>query len=521
MEPFGADVWDEGTEQLRPQSLEGVGGDCLLLQLDVHLGAGSLGRGAPGAANPMGPRLVQLADLSSTVSSPGHELSITLLCGVLAVSLSALCALLAWVFSDEASGAGSEEDGQAKGGKGKSRLAVLDNAKFLLMILIVVDHLKGNAGGEWGWKWGVGTLEGITQMHTRSYCFLNGLVAKDGPSTRALRNVVTRLLVPLLLFAIVEPLLEGRVKDYRNQLKYRVEFARWPWCGEPAALLPIWYLHALLWWRLGGFLLHPLPPVAKLLVAFLISSAGGYLKLIQCSALEPAASFFVVYVAGQLCPVEELLRRVPSTWGSFATGMLYLLVSSFFLASPLGLAFMDDSVVPIWGWAGVAHHGGLAHGLYFLRGLFRHVFELSRFFAFLVLGVCPRGSSVLSNLGQRSLYAYLLNGPLVHDLFKMVHVPVSPYYLGKLIQWEALVVLSVFITLLLSAAPVREVFRHILEPVWLEQLLDAAGAGPAAGKLPLPASPTQEPPEVRSTPAASAGSPAASGPVSAAAPSGA
>jgi len=408
------------------------------------------------------------------------ELGLSIQAGLISAVFLCGCILIFFVFMEEPKEA-DETDCRSNEG-GRSRLDILDNAKFLLMALIVIDHAKGNAEKYWGWTTGVPELEAITQCHTRIYCFLSGVVAKDAPSKRGFRNIFGRLVLPIVLFSFVDPLLVLS-DQFGAQMKTNLIVAYNPVYLGPAALMPIWYMHALVLWRLGGWAIYPLSPYCKFLVAFAVSAFGGYFVPLHLSALEPAFVYFVVYVLGQLCPMEAILKRLPQTWASISTGIVLLVMSTIWLSLPFVLAFMDDGSIPIWGWAGRAHQSDLSGALYWLRGLFRHTFELSRGFVFLFL-CCPRSPGRMAEWGQRSLYAYLLNNIFLTDFCRLVHVPSSSTQAGQTVQIVILVTLSFSLVALLSTAWVRELFRPILEPVWLENFL--CGVPETKGKTPVP-----------------------------------
>merc|ERR1740121_260755 len=77
------------------------------------------------------------------------------------------------------------------------------------------------------------------------------------------------------------------------------------------------------------------------------------------------------------------------------------------------------------------------------------------------------------------------------DLTKVIHIPSRETPQGQMLQLEALLVFSCMLAAVLSMSWVRELFRPILEPQWLEDLLFRDGkaavgkssAGGAEGKV--------------------------------------
>merc|ERR1712176_1033901 len=67
------------------------------------------------------------------------------------------------------------------------------------------------------------------------------------------------------------------------------------------------------------------------------------------------------------------------------------------------------SSIPLFEWVGIPSCGFSSDALFWLRGNFRNVLEMTKGMIFLIL-VCPRSRCFMTIYGQYSLYPYLLQG---------------------------------------------------------------------------------------------------------------
>lgn len=102
-------------------------------------------------------------------------------------------------------GAPSTATRQGEAGVGKQRCAHLDNAKLILMFMVVFTHCHDATRG---WRWNVELHFLVNPFCTRAFGFISGLCAQDAPDGDAACRIVFRMVAPLVLYCIiVEPLL--------------------------------------------------------------------------------------------------------------------------------------------------------------------------------------------------------------------------------------------------------------------------------------------------------------------------
>merc|ERR1719464_1064291 len=154
---------------------------------------------------------------------------------------------------------------------------------------------------------------------------------------------------------------------------------------------------------------------------------------------------------------------MPSSLLVKAVGGALLAVAFGLQTSAQGRVVME--AVPSFGWAGLPTEFCSSEevALYWIRGLFKNVLELSKGLIFLLL-CCPRSGGPMARLGRHSIYPYLLH-------------PIALEWCGPLLNVTPpacqLLVLPLAVTVLLASWPVRLVFGIFLEPRWLERLLAA------------------------------------------------
>lgn len=348
-----------------------------------------------------------------------------------------------------------------------SRIYVLDTAKFLALPLVCVWHMGCSSG-----------YCHFIAFHTRIFCFVSGVVSKDPPSMKQFRSVTFNLVVPTMMYCFVLtpfvfPLLHWRLpteEDYGYVNVFRYYFK--------ANARVVWFLIALTFWRIWGFMLMPLKRSARLPVAVCFAAISGYVDLGDtynpedgAFKLGNAAVFFPVFVAGQLFPLEVVFENIPWRWTYFLLGVALIGALFYTEGSATGRAFMSG-VPTQGGWAGKDFISVQESGLFWAREiLFFNTLSIVKTLIFIVL-CCPRVSSFMSDLGQHSLYPYLLHLQFIEPIARLLSLA------GIELTSSSLIELAVSIPLctLLATNPVRKVFGVFIQPMWLEYLLGDASA---------------------------------------------
>mmetsp|Transcript_19530 Transcript_19530/g.31312 ORF Transcript_19530/g.31312 Transcript_19530/m.31312 type:complete len:491 (+) Transcript_19530:68-1540(+) len=378
-----------------------------------------------------------------------------------------------------------EPIGSASAGSNYTRLAHLDNAKFILVTCVIVDHMSRSAywprrfdGDHSGMSYLDSGIREFLLFHTRTLCFISGLVGRSPPDTRMFRKVLFRLVLPLIffvgLFRMGELILNYTMRS--GSFMPPGEFAyNLKQCLGGLNIVKGWYLQALILWRIWGCILMILSPSARIVVSLVMAIVGGYTDWNQFCVAR-AMTLMPLYVAGQLFPWEAVTQRWQWTLNKAILGaslLLLIFVGECTIAAPL-MADMPDmtweineSLVP----------GGISEASFlWARGLARNVFEISKGMIFLLM-ICPRGDCFISAAGRFSLYSYLLHGPATLLLPWLLSRWLPGLVFGTLpIQigvWLGVFAASTFVAWILASRPVRYVAGVFLEPVWAEKCFAA------------------------------------------------
>mmetsp|Transcript_180549 Transcript_180549/g.572837 ORF Transcript_180549/g.572837 Transcript_180549/m.572837 type:complete len:470 (-) Transcript_180549:282-1691(-) len=185
----------------------------------------------------------------------------------------------------------------------EARCAVLDIAKFWLMLGIMVIHWTCCYSGK-KMPWASHIKSWLNPWCTRSFAFLSGSVTKAQPSKRYFQGLTFRLVVPLVIHCcVLAPLLLYAVEHQHmpdfHKLPERITKSLFYADAEA-----VWYLFALIQWRIWACLLGPMHPVAQMTTALLFAAFGGYADMCAFK-LDEAVASFPLFVAGQLFPLQK------------------------------------------------------------------------------------------------------------------------------------------------------------------------------------------------------------------------
>jgi fucose 4-O-acetylase-like acetyltransferase len=271
----------------------------------------------------------------------------------------------------------------------------LDNAKMALVTLVVIGHawtlLPG--GGL------VGHLYDFLYVwHLPAFVLVTGYLSRRFTYTRARMWSLTRtVVVPYIIFECLLALFRVRVGgEHLEDL-----FADPHW--------PMWYLAALVFWRLLTPIFLAMPASVGLTIAVALSLGSGLITgpmsdLLDLTRVTGLLPFFVLGLHATPSGLERL--RAPSArWFAAGTFTVFWVVTSFVdeLASTEWLYYRTP-----YEDLGVGEVRGMATRLVLL------VLAVAGSFAFLAL--VPRVAGWFARLGAMTLVVYLCHGFVVLGL---------------------------------------------------------------------------------------------------------
>lgn len=329
----------------------------------------------------------------------------------------------------------------------KRRVPLWDNARWLAITLMVVGHaiLKLISDSDVAYT----AYLFVYAFHVPVFVAVSGYFAKSGPpGTRALHRLLTDIVFPYVVFETIWTTLRWILGG-----SFTLDYSTASWT--------LWFLLALLVWRITlpylVLLRYPL------LISIAISVGAGYIAEIDATfSLARTLGFLPFFVFGWKLRQWQLTARwqdlrpaLAWRWraGAIALfGGLYLFIAlnievlrelkvrRFLLYSESFATFGYEQF-----WA-----GGIRLALMLLA--------FALIVAFLLL--VPRRLTWFTGFGAATMYIYLLHSFLLFPLREtgLLDGPKPGWVL------PALVVFSVFVSVLLSMQPVRTVFRPLVEP---------------------------------------------------------
>lgn len=343
----------------------------------------------------------------------------------------------------------------------KTRVAVWDNARFVLIVLVVVAHAVSTVRTQT--PLGFGLYAFIYLFHMPGMIALSGLFSKADTSTKVVRSTMQLFATWLLwevIWALLHLVVDGRPLPGN-------------WLIAPAWTL--WFLVTLATMRILlpyiVRLRHPLLfSVVLALVAGLSPAIGTEFSASRTLCFMP---FFVAgwMVTNRGWLAGDWFRKPKPGLRVAAVGALAVIAAAVaVLASLPGrwrldtwLVWRDDYVwlfdhAPLGGWAPSEWWAIALSGAGVRLGLI----AVAALMTLAVLILVPRGHSIITIWGSRTLYVYLLHGPII---WVLRGTGVVDWFGGFGASGVVgLIAVGLAITIVLSLGWVSKVFRPVIEP---------------------------------------------------------
>ncbi len=321
---------------------------------------------------------------------------------------------------------------------GSGRDPFLDNAKLILVTLVVIGHSWTLADEnyytdriyDWLYLWHLPVFVMVTGYLSRTFTW----------SRRHLERLVTTVLLPYLVFEGLLAIFRVRVGGERLENLWLDP--HWP----------MWYLIALFLWRLATPVLRRLPPALTLAGAVAVSLAGGAFAM-DWLDLNRVLGLLPFFVLGLIATPEQVavLRRPPARW----LGALVLLA-----AVPLAW-FVEGSLHTEWLYYRRSYaelDAGLLTGMLTRLGFLAATTSL----CLAVVAWIPGRRFWFSRLGTSSLVVYLFHGFFVKAA---EYAGFEDWAQGR--GWESLLITTtgaVLVALLLAWRPVARTLDAVIVP---------------------------------------------------------
>ena len=327
----------------------------------------------------------------------------------------------------------------------KERVAYLDNARYWVMLLVVIGHsltqyiAMDSARAVYVW---------IYSFHMPFFILISGYTARRYMGdARQVQRIVSTLVIPYLL---VETTLQLITRHYGEG-------------PDPLAILSPqwlgWFLAALFVWRLTTPIWRALkyPITTSIAISLLV----GLIEVPNVLALPKILGFLPFYVVG-LHMTRERFLRLTQPWVRVLSAITltvafivcYVYSKDWTLNWLLWKARYDESPLDATAWEGITQRAELLVVGFVLT--------------FAALSLIPKRRSFTTQLGERTIYSYLLHGYIILILREEFHVfeDTEKYGLKAVI---GAMLIAVVVANLLMTKPIKKLFRPIFEPklTWL------------------------------------------------------
>lgn len=319
----------------------------------------------------------------------------------------------------------------------KSRDSYFDNIKFLLIVLVVTGHIiEPFIGGQ--------TLKPlylwIYSFHMPLFVFIAGYFSKNLESSGYQTKIISKLIVPYLIFESMYSIFDYFLFE-REKLIFSYMTPYWI----------MWFFFSLIIWKVvlpyANKIKYALP------LSFAIAILAGYADDIgYFASISRTLVFFPFFLLGYYFDKRYIEKLLNGTMRSFAIFVLGILFVVFY--------YYGTEIKVQW-FYGSTSYSSLEHNEWF-AGIYRLVIYIVA----VISGICililtpQKRIPVLSQLGQNTLYTYLIHGFIVRSLVA------SGLYSYFNTAWSKgfQIAGGIIIAMVLSSHTVRYLTNWITEP---------------------------------------------------------
>lgn len=316
----------------------------------------------------------------------------------------------------------------------KQREFYYDNAKFLLIFLVVIGHFIttfiGNRVIEQIYIF-------IYLFHMPAFILVSGYFSKGFQRSGYILKITKKILVPYLLFQIIYSVYYYVLLD-KSELTITIFKPQWS----------LWFLLSLFCWHLLLFVFIKIK--YSLLVAVLIGlivgyidAVGGYLSLSRTFVLFP------IFLLGFYMKKEHfknLTSRKGKLLSTIAIVVMLFIIHYVLVDLPKEWMYGSKSYEKL----GAGWEGGIIRLLYYGLSLIM----IFSFFAFV-----PKKEYFFSKWGAQTLYVYLLHGFIIRYFRVSDLVP----FIKETHSYYLLLIFAIIVTLILVSKPVLIIAQPLLE----------------------------------------------------------
>lgn len=314
------------------------------------------------------------------------------------------------------------------------RTAYFDNAKFLLMILVVFSHLLQPFIGDQ--KFYHDLYYFIFTFHMPAFVFLAGYFAKPLTKGHKLRELMKKFLLPYVFFQVFYTVYYWLI-GLRESLKIQLLNPQWAF----------WFLLSMFFWQLSLLVFQKMSKKQAILLSIGLSIFAGYVPFLnQVLTLQRTFVFLPFFIIGFYFPKNEMRFLLKPKIRTIS--LLFLPIIYTFIAFFHGMnKYMVFGSKPYDDYLSYPLFGGPLRAVFFVIGLMGIIGFLS---------LVPREHLFFTKWGKNTLLVYLLQGIFIKGLRALAITDLNLSVLG----FVTLVLASVLLTILLASRPIRFLYAR-------------------------------------------------------------
>lgn len=319
----------------------------------------------------------------------------------------------------------------------KKRDPFFDNAKFLLMVLVVFGHLLQPFIDQKGWYKDL--YYTIYTFHMPAFIMISGFFAKsfDWKKGHQVVNSFRKCIIPYVLFQWVYSFFYW-ITGTNEHFSFQLHVPNWS----------LWFLLSSFFWQISLFFFHKWPPKVGIGVSLALSLLVGYIPAIGRElTLQRTVVFLPFFIIGYYLSretVEKFEKSDVKKWFSLGFIVIFAILRlayginkyMFFGSKP----YEDFLNLPEWG------------AIVRIMTLLFALVGMLAFFA-----IVPTKETWYTKCGQYTLTAYLLHGFFVKIL-----------RIGRISDWNLptlglviLLLLSIVLTYFLASEKLAAYFQKL------------------------------------------------------------
>lgn len=320
-----------------------------------------------------------------------------------------------------------------------NRSQYFDNAKFLLIFLVVFGHLISPIKEKDGILFTLYSF--IFLFHMPAFILISGYFAKSFKKKGYLFNCMKKILVPYLIFQMIYSIFYY-LNGHEESIQFNLLDPHWT----------LWFLISLFFWNVFLYVFAYLRWWGLMAAVGLGIAIGYYDDAGSFLSLSRTFVFFPYFLLGFLIEGKHL-KAILTTKFSRPIGIVVMVAILLVFAT----GFPKDAIPWLLGDTSYAGMGGqeLTDGL--IRAA-QYGITLITIFGFLTL--IPSKRLKFTVIGERTIYVYLLHGFIIKGIHGLIPDKILAAMPGN---YLFLILISLLICITLGSYLIKKYTRPIIE----------------------------------------------------------